>query len=165
MVQIVKIFMSLFWLQLDIILWVSVYANEGYKLYFSTIHRNQNDGVFVFVGNNYNIDFFKYDFVEANIVKLSIINLGIPMNLLCIYKSLATDINNFNNTSSKIKWENKNKNIFTLLIGDTINIIGDSEFNDDYLNLLSENSFSSFINYTNCQWNKALMSWSYVCPQ
>jgi len=61
-----------------------MYTIEGYKLFFSTIKRNQNDGIFVFVKYNYNVDFFEYYFVETNIVKLSFTNLGMPTILLCI---------------------------------------------------------------------------------
>lgn len=120
---------------------------EGYNLYFSSRKRNQNDGIFVYVRNNYNIDFFEYDFVETNIVKIHLNNLGVPIILLCIYRSPSTDINVFNNTVNKVIKENKIKDYYTVLIGDmNINIVGDNELNNDYLNLLSEKGFASFIN-------------------
>jgi len=76
----------------------NVFTIEGYKLFLSTIKRNQNDGIFVFVRSNYSVDFFEYDFVETNIVKLTLTNLGTPIILLCIYRSPSTDINVFNDT-------------------------------------------------------------------
>lgn len=80
----------------------NVFDIEGYKLFFSTIKRNQNDGIFVFVRNNYGVDFFEYDFIETNIVKLTFTNVGIPIILLCLYRSLSTDINIFNNSVGKL---------------------------------------------------------------
>jgi len=54
-----------------------VYVIERYNLYFSTTKRNQINGIFVFVKNNYESDFFEYDFDETNIVKLINNNLVI----------------------------------------------------------------------------------------
>ncbi|KAL4107536.1 hypothetical protein QTP88_017868 [Uroleucon formosanum] len=98
----------------------NAFTIEGYKLFFSTIKRNQNDGIFVFVRYNYNVDFFE---------------------------SPSADINVFNNTVNKVITENKKKDYYTVLIRDmNINIVGDNACNNDYLNLLSENGFASFIN-------------------
>jgi len=130
---------------------------EEYKLFFSTIKRNQNDGIFVFVRYNYSVNFFEYDFPETNIVKLTFTNSGIPIILLYIYRSPSTDINVFNNTVNKVITENKNTGYYTVLIGDmNINIVGDNDLNNDYLNLLLENVFASFINlYTRLpNWQK-----------
>jgi len=118
------------------------------NLFFSTIKRNQNDGIFVFFRSNYSVDFFEYDFAETNIVKITLTNLSTPVILLYIYMSPSTDINVFNDTVNKVIIENKNNVYYTvLIIGDmNINIIGDNALNNDYLNLLSENGFASFIN-------------------
>jgi len=122
----------------------NVFTIEGYKLFCSTIKRNQNDGIFVFVRSNYSVDFFEYDFVETNIVKLTLTNLGTPIILLCIYRSPSADTNVFNDTVNKVIIENKIKGNYTVLIGDmNINIIGDNALNNDYLNFLSQNGFSS----------------------
>jgi len=83
-----------------------MFTIEGYKLFFSTIKRNQNDGIFVFVKSNYIVDFFEYDFVETNIVKLTLTNLDTPIILICIYRSSSTDINVFNGTVNKVIIEN-----------------------------------------------------------
>lgn len=80
----------------------NVFEIDGYKLFFSTIKRNQNDGIFIFVRNKYNVDFFEYDFIETNIVKLTFTNVGVPIILLCLYRSPSTDINIFNNTVIKL---------------------------------------------------------------
>lgn len=37
----------------------NVFKIDGYKLFFSTIKRNQNDGIFIFVRNKYSVDFFE----------------------------------------------------------------------------------------------------------
>lgn len=60
---------------------------DGYNLYFSTIKRNQNDGIIVFVKQNLHVDFFEYDCPEANIAKLSIKNDSKQIEFFCIYRS------------------------------------------------------------------------------
>lgn len=56
-------------------------------------------------------------------------------------------MNTFIKTLSEVIRENKKKDNYTVLIGDTnINIVGINPLNNDYLNLLSENGFASFIN-------------------
>lgn len=58
-----------------------VYVIDGYNLYYTTIKRNQNDGILIFVKNNYYIDFFEYDFIETNIFKLSLKILVKPIHI------------------------------------------------------------------------------------
>lgn len=48
------------------------YVLDDYSLYFSSIKRNQNDGVMIFAKHYLSVEFFKYDFVDSNIVKLYI---------------------------------------------------------------------------------------------
>jgi len=123
------------------------YNIDGYKLFFSTIKRNQNDGIVIFVKNTFNVDFFEFDYVETNIVKISLMNLCLPINILCIYRSPSTDIRSFMEILSKVINEYKYKGGYTVLIGDmNINIVGDNLINNEYLDLLSVSGFASFIN-------------------
>lgn len=109
------------------------YSISGYKLFFSTIKRNQNDGINIFVKNTFNVDFYEYDFVETNIVKISLMNLSLPINILCIYRSPSTDISSFIETLSKIIKEHKYNGGYTVLIGDmNINIVGINPINNEY---------------------------------
>jgi len=58
------------------------YVLDGYSLYFSSIKRKQIDGVMVFAKHYFSVEFFEYDFVDSNIVKLS--NIKVPINLMCL---------------------------------------------------------------------------------
>jgi hypothetical protein len=123
------------------------YEIDGYNLFFSTIKRNQNDGIMVFVKHTFNVNFFEYDCIETNILKLSLVNLSTPINMLCIYRSPSSDERIFLKTLSKVIDETNNKDGYTVLIGDmNINILSDNAYNNEYLDLLSKTGFASFIN-------------------
>lgn len=123
------------------------YVLDGYSLFFSSIKRNQNDGVMVFVKHYLNVEFVEYNFVDFNIVKLYISNTDVPINLLCVYRSPLTDNDIFIETIKELINEIKNNNALTVITGDmNINIVGVQENNNKYLNLLSEGGFISFIN-------------------
>jgi hypothetical protein len=47
------------------------YELPGYKLMFSSLKRNQNDGIIIFVKQHLTADFFDYNLLDYNIVKLS----------------------------------------------------------------------------------------------
>lgn len=40
-----------------------IYYINGYKLFFSFIKRNQNDGIFVFIKHTFNVEIYEYEFV------------------------------------------------------------------------------------------------------
>jgi len=125
------------------------YVLDGYSLYFSCIKRNQNYGVMVFAKHYLSVEFFEYDFVDSNIVKLYISNIKVPINLICVYRSPGTDSDNFINSLGKVTdGLNTNNDELTVITGDmnVNNIIGVHEYNNKYLNMLSENEFISFIN-------------------
>lgn len=44
--------------------------------------------VYLFLVNRLNVEFYEYEFAETNIVKLSLTNFWMPINILCTYKSL-----------------------------------------------------------------------------
>lgn len=124
------------------------YMIPGYSILFSSTKRNQNDGIIIFVKNHLNADFYDYDFLEYNIVKLSLIINNVPITIVCIYRSPSSDSIGFIN-SLKYVFNNLNLNsgIITLIGDMNINIIGAQTVNNyDYLDLLSETGFYSFIN-------------------
>ena len=123
------------------------YVLDGYDLYFSSIKRNQNDGVMVFAKHYLNVEFFEYDFIDSNIVKLYINNTKMPINLICVYRSPGLDSDNFINSLRNVMNGLQFNNEIILITGDmNINIIGGSENSNKYLNMLSESAFISFIN-------------------
>jgi len=111
--------------------------------------RNQNAGIIVFVKHHLDIDLHEYNLCEENIMKLVINNYVVPLNLLCIYRSPTGVINEFLTHLEAILLSDKDivdKNI-TILLGDiNINIIGNNNVENDYLDLLSSNGFISLIN-------------------
>jgi len=77
-------------------------------MYCSSIKINQNYGIMVFVKHYLCIEFFEYDFLDANILKLYISNTKVPINLICVYRSLTSNSYIFMNSISKVidgfKW-------------------------------------------------------------
>lgn len=58
--------------------------------------RNQNDGIIVFAKQHLDIDFYEYNFCEANIIMLFINNYVVPIKYLsCINRSPSDKINEF----------------------------------------------------------------------
>lgn len=74
------------------------YKINGYNILFSNIKRNQNDGVIVFVKQHLSTDFYDFNYLENNIVKLSLIINNSPLIILCVYRSPSTDYTNFINS-------------------------------------------------------------------
>lgn len=70
-----------------------------------------------------------------------------PISLICIYRSPGTDSDNFITSLGKVI-DGLNTNIeLTVITGDmNVNIIGIHEYNNKYLNMLSESVFIFFIN-------------------
>jgi len=126
-----------------------IYSITGYKTLYSTTKRNQNDGIIVFAKQHLDIDFHEFNFCEANIIKLIINNIVVPLNLICIYRSPSGIINEFLTRLEAILMSDKDivDNTMTILLGDiNINIIGNDNVENNYLDLLSSNGFSSLIN-------------------
>jgi len=48
-----------------------VYSISGYNTYFSSVKRNQNDGLTLFVKQNLRINLYEYGFEESNIIKVN----------------------------------------------------------------------------------------------
>lgn len=114
---------------------------------FSSIKRNQNDGIIIFVKQHLSADFFDYNLLDYNIVKLSFNLNKMPFSILCIYRSPSTDYTGFiNSLRDVLNNLNLNAGIITLIGDVNINIIGTNTNNYDYLDLLSELGFTSFIN-------------------
>lgn len=97
-------------------------------MFFSSIKRNLNDGVIVFVKHYLSLEFFEYNFVDSNVVKLNFPNTVVPINILCVYRSPNTDNYVFIKTLSDLIKENNYSNTLTVISGDMdINIVGVQE--------------------------------------
>lgn len=57
-------------------------------MYFSSIKRNQTDGIIiVFVKSNYVVDFYEYGCNKANITKATLFKFSInPISISCVYR-------------------------------------------------------------------------------
>lgn len=122
-----------------------VYSIPGYNTYFSTVKRNENDGLFFFVNENLTIDLFEYGFEESNILRLTVTIENKNTCIYCVYRSPSSNTNDFLITLRNIFVNEITNNECSVLIGDiNIDIIGN--VNNDYLDMMAEFGFKSFIN-------------------
>jgi len=123
------------------------YKIPGYKLYVSTHKRNQNDGIMVFIKEKFSIEMYEYNYEMANFIKLKLSVNDIQFNILCVYRSPSGDIDLFLSSFDSILTADRKLSGYYMIIGDlNINIVGTKQINNDYLDMLSEYGFRSFIN-------------------
>lgn len=122
-----------------------VYIISGYKTYFSTVKRNQNDGLIIFVNEALTIYLYEYGFEESNILRLTVTIDNKNTCIYCVYRSPSSNTNDFLLRLRNIFVNEFTKNECSILIGDiNIDIIGN--VNNDFLDMMAESSFKSFIN-------------------
>lgn len=78
--------------------------------FFTKKKRNQNDGVIILYKKNLSLDFFEFDIIEANIVKITLNIVNGVIILFCIYRSPAMDSYEFLTTFKNILLNDKNTN-------------------------------------------------------
>lgn len=123
------------------------YKIPGYKLFVSTHKRNQNDGIMVFIKDKLSIEMYEYNYSTANFIKLKLPVNDIQINILCVYRSPSGDIDSFLSSFDSILTADRKLSGYYMIIGDlNINIVGTKLINNDYLDMLSEYGFRSFIN-------------------
>ncbi|XP_022163951.1 uncharacterized protein LOC111029296 [Myzus persicae] len=122
-----------------------VFTIPGYNTYYSSTKRNQNDGVIVFVKCDLPVILYEFGSVDSNILKLSLCINNTPLVFYCVYRSPASNTNDFIvNLRNIFDKENTDKG-YNFLIGDmNINII--ENINNDYLDMLAEHGYKSYIN-------------------
>lgn len=122
------------------------YRFPGYRLYMSSIKRNQNDGIMVFIRENIKIEMHEYKHYMPNILKLNFRVNNNQLNILCVYRSPSGDINEFLTTFDNILKAESKVNGYVMIIGDlNINIVGTKSINNEYFDMLSGYGFKSFI--------------------
>lgn len=127
---------------------------EGYETIYNKGDLNQNDGVIVFLKNDYNYDTEIIKIHESMALKITI-KMGVNEKLIltCIYRSPASCVDEFNNhLKNYLETHTRNKHQH-ILVGDiNINILSDTEHSQTYLNILGEQDFHSCVNvYTRVQ--------------
>lgn len=119
----------------------------GYQLYYSNIKRNQNDGIIIYVKYGLSVNFFEYEYIDANIIKVTLKTDKLSLSLLCIYRSPSGNKHKFltilNNLIITLNFSNEK---IIIICGFNLNIIGVDNVNNEYLNIMLENGFKSFIN-------------------
>ena len=127
---------------------------EGYETIYNKGELNQNDGVIVFLKNDYNYDTEIIKIHESMALKI-IIKTGDKKKLIltCIYRSPASCVDEFNNHLKNYLEIHTKNNHQHILVGDiNINILSDIEHSQTYLNILGEQDFHSCVNvYTRVQ--------------
>jgi len=119
----------------------------GYQSYYSKIKRNQNDGIIIYVKYGLNVNFFEYEYIDANIIKVTLKTDELSLSLLCIYRSPSGSKHEFLTILNNLIITLNSSNEKIIIIGDVnLNIIGVDNVNNEYLDIMSENGFKSFIN-------------------
>lgn len=91
------------------------------------------------------VNLYEFGSVDSNILKLSLCTNNIPLVLYCVYRSPASNTNDFIETLRNIFDNEISDKGYSFLIGDmNINIMGNN--NNDYLDMLAEHGFKSYIN-------------------
>lgn len=153
-----EVFLSQFEHEFDVVIltetWrihdLSVYKKPSYDILYNQGNINQNDGVLVYIKNNlvYHHDVIKFG--EINIINLKISVNNKTINILALYRPHPTNPYLFNEELKTFLNNNKGKSQdISLLIGDiNINIHRHLDYVEEYLNILSEEGYVSYINKT-----------------
>lgn len=124
---------------------------NGYNIYYNNGDTNQNDGVIVYIKKEIKSKWSIYLLPEINnkILKIEIEINGKLVLISAIYRSPSSDMQKFNIHLNDYLRSIEKKGIdYYLLVGDiNIDILNDNNKNpDDYLNILSEFNYLSYIN-------------------
>lgn len=140
---------------------LALFKINGYNILYNEGNVNKNDGVVVLIKEYlsyqhkvYKLKNIKYN---TNVIDLNLLEIEISINsrnvlLTCVYRSPNTCPNNFNKELSNYLKGIK-KYYAHILTGDiNINILSDEDYCQEYLNILNEHDFRSYINkYTRVQ--------------
>lgn len=161
-----NIFLKQFREQFDLIIltetWniqnTDLFKIPNYSLIYNAGHLNQNDGVLIFVKLN-----IEYNFEIRKIIDIDVINIIIPSGrkdndliITALYRPPSTCPFTFNRGLKTYLESFKKDHNIHILVGDVnINILSEVTFAQEYLNILSELGFTSYINnYTRVQGNQ-----------
>lgn len=124
------------------------YNLDGFISIYNEGSINQNDGVIVYIKDNYDYKSEIVNLGEIKIIKLSVKVLGKTVVVSAVYRSPATCVYQFNkDLETYLNMESKKNYDIHFLAGDiNINIKSDSDFSQEYLNIMSVAGFTSLIN-------------------
>lgn len=136
---------------------INLYKLSGYDTLYNEGTLNQNDGLIVYIRSSIQ---YKYKICELNNIKyknsstkINFLNLDIVdddkqnLSISAIYRSPSTCPYSFNREIEKYLSENQ-KNVCThVIVGDiNIDLSSNEDYVQEYLNILGEYRFSSYIN-------------------
>lgn len=129
---------------------LELYNIYGYTTYYNNSHFNKNDGVMVFVDNNLSHNVNVHSINNLNLIRIECNYNDIDIAVTVIYKSPPVDDNIFiANLHTYISTKCVTKN--EIITGDiNIDILSNDQDNiiaHDYLNLMQEYGFKSYINH------------------
>lgn len=126
-----------------------LFSLNGYKLVYNEGRLNQNDGVVVYLKSVYEYTHKIIHLNDNRVIQIKII-LGNKNTLVvnAIYRSPSTDLNEFNISLQEfLKFNDTKDTTYSIFIGDmNIDILGNDEYCQEYLSIMSEFGYLSTIN-------------------
>lgn len=130
----------------------SIFNINGYNVIYNEGNLNKNDGVIVYLKSNIEYSYEIINISEIKVLKIKIINDNKIIIITAAYRSPSTCLKSFNigllNYLSEIE-----KNDMHIIVGDiNINILSDTDYVEEYKNILNSFGYISYINdYTRMQ--------------
>lgn len=120
---------------------------QGYNIYYSGGNHNQNDGVIIYVKQQYLPNFTTIKFTENTFTNLLIEINNVTFNITAVYRLPSTITDTFLLELEQLLKNNKNKNTIDIFVGDiNIDIIKKQDnITNEYLNIVVENGYHPYI--------------------
>ena len=129
---------------------IDLFNLEGYKLCYNEGNVNKNDGVIVYIRGDINMSYEIHALPEINnkILKIEFILDKKKILITAIYRSPTINIQKFNHYLNEYLNKIHNNYIdYYLFVGDVnIDILSENKYSADYLNILHEYGYISYIN-------------------
>lgn len=120
---------------------------KGYNIFYSNGSHNQNDGLVIYIKNIFNAAFKTIRYTENTFTTIQLKKNNISVNLIAVYRLPSTNLLNFIQDLQHILELSKDNESVHFLIGDiNINIQKQDEISNEYLNIMAEHGFCSYIN-------------------
>lgn len=136
---------------------INLFHIPGYTTIYNNGDINKNDGVIIYIKNTINFTYNIINFQRIKVIQLFFNIDNTDVELLAIYRPPSLCPLQFNNSLQNFLQTNNQKSTITIIVGDiNIDISGDSELAQEYLNILGEYGYLSTINsHTRVQGNTA----------
>lgn len=126
---------------------LGLHAMPGYSMVYNEGNFNRNDGVVAYIKTNIQYKHEIIYFNEINLLQIVTQSTDKKLTITAIYRSPQTCPDTFNSDLYYYLRNIKNSTDYSIVVGDiNINILGHKEFTEDYLNILHEQEYTSFIN-------------------